>query len=290
MIGAYGIEKHQLIEKKRHRMKQLIKQPSFLFLLCFVVLLLSPTLFSHEFHEISQDSLSYNYNKNSTVTLPIADHTYNSNKTKLSFGMRIRPVRETFTYSERSNAQPDWSNTSVEDFQEYFQDIKPAEILENYELYLLAEFRAFLKTLLGYKKHIQKKYKTLLKRKKFTHFLAKLWSKIRGTTSPSRIQNFIKKMHDELVQEEKQINQLHHLYRTYKNCQPSYVKHSQLVSQRMRALQQSFEKDLQYSLVKNNWSDADPIFIDTFNLASSTLDLNGIPIQHALQKEFHDIA
>jgi len=105
------------------------------------------------------------------------------------------------------------------------------------------------------------------------------------------MQNFIKKMHDELVQEEEQVNQLLHLYSAYKDCQPSYVKHSQLVSQRIHASQQSLEKDLQHStLGSSNWFDVDSIFIDSFNLDGSTFDLTGTPVQHFLQREFHDIA
>ena len=256
-------------------MKQLIKQPFSWFISCLIILLFPSALFS------------YGYDDSRTARITFTNQTH---KPKLSFGVRVRPAGETPTYSERSNAWLDWSNTSAEDFQEYFQDIKPAKILNNYELYPLAKFRAFLKTLLGYKKHIQKQHKTLFKRKKFTHFLAKVWAKIRETSSPSRMQNFIQQMHHELVRKEEQINQLRHLYSAYKNCQPSYIKHSQLVSQRMCASQQSLEKDLQHLLVKSNWSDVDPIFIDTFNLANSSFDLNGTPIQHALQKEFHDIA
>jgi len=258
--------------------KQLIKQPFFWFVSCLIILLFPPVLFS------------YDYDENPQVKIIFTDHAHDSSKTNLSFGMRIRPIEQTSTYSEQSNALPDWSNTSTKDFQEYFQDVKPAKIFNNYELYPLAEFRAFLKTLLGYKKHILSKHKGLFKRSGFTHFLAKVWAKIRGTSSPSHMQNFIQQMHHELVQKEGQINQLHRLYSTYEDCQPSYIKHSQLVSQRMHSSQQSLEKDLQHSLVKSNWSDVDPIFIDTFNLDGNTFDLNGTPIQHVLQKGFHDIA
>ncbi len=271
-------------------MKQLIKQPFLWFSLYLIILLFPSILFSYNYDESSQNLFSYNYNDNPTVKVIFIDHAHNSKEPKLSFGVRIRPIGETFTYSQQSNIPPKWSNTSTQDFQEHFQDIKPAEIIENYELYPLAEFRAFIKTLFGYKKHILKKHGELFKRSGFTHFYAKLWSAVRSITSPSHVQNFIKKMHDELLQEEKQINQLHHLYSAYEDCQPSYVKHSQLVSQRMCALQQSLEKDLQHSFGKSNWSDVDPIFIHTFNLANSSFDLNGIPIQHVLQKEFHDIA
>lgn len=238
-----------------NRMEQLIKQLFCWFVFFYVVLLFSPTLFSYEFGKISQDLFSYNYNERLTEKVTFIDYTNNSNEPRLSFGVGIRPVEQTFTYSEQSNVSPDWSNTSAEDFQECFQDIKSAEILENYDLYSLAEFRAFIKTLLGYKKHIQKKDKELCKRSGFTHFLAKLWSAVWGISSPSHMQNFIKKMNDELVQKAQQINQLRHLYSTYTDYQPSYIKHSQLVSQRIRALQQSLNKDLQHSFGKNNWSD-----------------------------------
>jgi len=269
-------------------MKQLIKQPFFWFLFYFVALLLPPTLFSREFRKISQNLSSYDYDENPPVKVIFVNHAHNSNKLSLSIDMR--PVDPTFTYSEQWSAAPDWSNTSAEGFQEYFQDTKPAKILNKYELYSLAEFRAFLKTLLGYKKHIQKKHTELVKRSRFTHFWAKLWSAARDTTSPSHMQNFIKKMYDELVQKEEQINQLQRLYHAYKDCPPLSVKHSQLVSQRMHASQQSLNKNLQHSSDKNNWFDVDPIFIDSFNLDRSTFGLTGTPVQHFLQEEFHDIA
>jgi len=104
------------------------------------------------------------------------------------------------------------------------------------------------------------------------------------------MQFFIHKMHKELVEKEKQINQLRHFYSEYKDCQRPSIKHSQLVSQRMHTSEQSLNRDLQHSLGKSNWSDVDPTFVHTFNLANSTFDLNGTPIQHVLQKEFHDIA
>ncbi len=271
-------------------MRQFIKQTPFWFVLYLIILLFPPDLFSREFRIIPQDPPSYNRDENPTIKAIFIDHFYNSNEPRLSFGVVVRPVEQASTYFEQSNTSPDWSNSSTQDFQKYFQDIKPAKIFNNYELYPLAEFRTFLKTFLGYKKHILKKHEELLKRKKFTHFLAKVWAKIRDTSSSSHMKNFIQQMHNELVQEEEQINQLQQLYSTYKDCQPSYVKHSQLVSQRMHASQQSLEKNLQHSLVKSNWSDVDPIFIDTFNLNGNTFDLSGTPIQHTLQKEFHDIA
>jgi len=132
-----------------------------LFLLYFIILPLPLVLFS------------YNYDKSLQARIIFTDNAHNLSRAKLSFDFVIKPVEQTSTYSKQSNASPDWSNTSTEDFQEYFQDIKPAKILNNYELYPLAEFRAFIKTLLGYKKHIHKKYKELLKRSGFTHFLAK---------------------------------------------------------------------------------------------------------------------
>jgi len=58
----------------------------------------------------------------------------------------------------------------------------------------------------------------------------------------------------------------------------------------MHASKQSLNRDLQHSFGKSNWSDVDPIFIDTFNLDRSTFNLNGTSVQHVLQKEFHDIA
>jgi len=267
-----------------------VKQPFFCFLLYLIILLLPAILFSHKFHGILQDLPSYDYDVNPTAKVTFINRTHNSNKPKMSFSVRIRSIEQTPTYFVQSNASLDWSHTSAQGFQEYFQDIKPAKILNNYELYPLIEFRVFLKTLLGYKKHIQDKHKKLLKKSGFAHFWEKVWAKMQGTSSPSHMQNFIKKMHDELVQKKEQINQLCHLCSTYGDCQPSYVKHSQLVLQRMHASQQSLEKNLQHSLVKSNWSDVDPIFIDTFNLDSSAFDLNGTPIQHLLQKEFHDIA
>jgi len=249
-----------------------------LFLLYFFILLFPPALFS------------YDYGESPTAKVTLTNQAHNSSKPRLSFGIVIKPVEQTSTYSEQSNISPDWSNTSAENFQEYFQDIKPAKILNNYELYPLAEFRAFIKTLLDYKKHIQKKHKELLKRSGFTHFFAKAWAKIQATSSLSHMQSFIHKMHKELVKKEKQINQLRHLYSEYKDCQPSNIRHSQLVLQRMHASEQSLNRDLQHSLGKSNWSDVDPTFVNTFNLANSTFDLNGTPIQHVLQKEFHDIA
>ncbi len=132
-------------------MKQLIKQSFFWLVSCFIVLLFPSVLFS------------YDYDESRTARITFTDHIY---KPRLSFDIVIRPVEQTSIYSEQPNACPDWSNTSTQNFQKYFQDIKPAKILANYELYPLAEFRAFLKTLLGYKKHILKKHEELLKRKK----------------------------------------------------------------------------------------------------------------------------
>jgi len=166
-------------------------QPPFLFLLYFFILLFSPALFS------------YDYGESPTAKITFTNHAHNSSRAKLSFNFVIKPVEQTSTYSKQSNASPDWSNTSTEDFQEYFEDIKPAKILNNYELYPLAEFRAFIKTLLGYKKHIHKKHKELLKRSGFTHFFAKAWAKIQATSSSSHMQSFIHKMHKELVKKEK---------------------------------------------------------------------------------------
>jgi len=164
----------------------------------------------------------YRYDKIPQVILPVTNHDSHLNKTRRGFRCSIRPSRQTSIYSEQSNYSSKLSNASAEDFQEYFQDIKPAEIFEHYDLYSLAEFRVFIQTLFGYKKHIQNKHKKLLKRSGFTHFWAKVWAKMRATRSPSHMQHFIQQMHDELVEKEKQINQLRHLYSAYKDCQKSY--------------------------------------------------------------------
>jgi len=112
-------------------MKQLIKRPFFWLLFYFIVLLLPPTtLFSREFRKISPDFSSCHYDKNPPTKITFTGHDHSSSEAKLSWNYSIRPVDSAFTYSDQSNAWPDWSNTSMEDFQEYFQDIKPAKNTE----------------------------------------------------------------------------------------------------------------------------------------------------------------
>ena len=88
---------------------------------------------------------------------------------------------------------------------------------------------------------------------------------------------------------EQQLHQLSSLYKSWKNYQLSY-KQIQRLPQRICALKQSLNTDLQCSPYKSNWSHIDPTFIQEFSIDSSRFDLNGSKLQHVLQKEFHDIA
>jgi len=87
-----------------------------------------------------------------------------------------------------------------------------------------------------------------------------------------------------------QLNQLSNLCSTCKKYRIPHTNQNKRLSQRIRSLQQSFNENLKCSLYKSNWSDIDSVFIHEFNLDRSLFDLNGIKFQHALQKEFHDIA
>jgi len=86
------------------------------------------------------------------------------------------------------------------------------------------------------------------------------------------------------------LNQLSSLRRIYRKYQKLHTTQSKRLLQRTRALKQSLNENLKCSSYKSNWFDIDPVFIQAFNLNSSTFDLNGIKFQHVLQKEFHDIA
>jgi len=259
-----------------------------------IILLLPLSLFSREFYKNFQN-FSYHNNKISQAMLTFTSQTNNISLGQVRSGLNcsIKPGRQISTYSEwsdasveYSNASPELSDTPVEWFQEYFKGVNPAKTFKEYKRYQFPGFRAFIKTLVGYKKHTKEQHKKLLSRGRLNHFLAKIFV----ASSPSNAQEFIQQMANELVQLEQQLNRLSRLYSEYKDYQTSDVKHSQLVSQRMCALQQSLDKDLQHSLDKNNWSDVNPTFTQEFNLDNSTFDLNGTPIQHVLQKEFHDIA
>jgi len=258
-----------------------------------IILLLPLSLFSREFYKNFQN-FSYPYNKIPQAMLTFTSQTNNgisSGRVRNGFSCAIRPSRQAPTYSEwsndsveHSNFLPELSDASAEWVQEYFQGVEPAKIFREYKRYKFPGFRVFIKTLVFYKKHIEEQHKTLLKRSRFVHCFAKFFN------TPSYAKKFIQQMYNELVQLEQQINQLHSSCKSYKDYQTSDVKHSQLVSQRMRASQQSLDNNLQHSLGKNNWSDVNPTFIQEFNLDNNTFDLNGTPIQHVLQKEFHDIA
>ena len=82
---------------------------------------------------------------------------------------------------------------------------------------------------------------------------------------------------------------LSNLRSTYKKYRKLHTNYCKRLSERIRALQQSLSENLQCSLQKTNWSNINPTFVHAFNLNSSTFDLNGIQLQHVLQKEFRDI-
>jgi len=89
---------------------------------------------------------------------------------------------------------------------------------------------------------------------------------------------------------EQLLNQLCNVYNIPERGRRPSTRHSQRLLQRISALKQSLNTNLQCSLYKSNWSDVDPAFIQEFNVDSSSIDLNGTKIQYVLQKEFHDIA
>ncbi len=275
-------------------MKQLIKQLFFYFL-SLISISLPQTLSSYSRAKVLQAKIHFSDSNNS--------------RTKTLF-------RNPSYHSFESSHQTDlvYSHAPAIYFQKRFQDIKPAKILTYFDYYKYPGFIEFIKTLPRYKEHIEVAHNILSDRWWIIDFPAKFFS---GTKSS--VKEIIQQLYDE-VQKEK-IHQLSSLDSLdtdcqtsdvedsqlvsqpmdsleqspndnlqHTDCQTSDVKHSQLVSQRKDALEQSLDDNLQHSLYKSNWSDVDPTFIQEFNLDSCTCDLNGTKIQHALQKEFHDIA
>ena len=284
-------------------MRQLIKRLLFYFLLLNSISLpqvlasrsCSETKpFSHPYYGISQAELNFS-------------DSLNNSRTKVKVRVRY-PSYRPFESSHQTHAPAKY-------FQKHFQDIKPAKILTYFNYYEFLGFREFIKTLPGYKEHIEVAHNILSSRWRIIDWTAKFFP---GTKSSAK--EIIKKMYNELEQEKK-INQLNSLDSPntdcqvsevehsplvsermdtleqplndnfqHTDCQTSDIKHSQLVSQRRDALEQSLNDNLEHSLYKSDWSDVDPTFIQEFNLDSSTIDLNGTTIQHVLKKEFHDIA
>jgi len=65
---------------------------------------------------------------------------------------------------------------------------------------------------------------------------------------------------------------------------------SSYIADRLKALEQSYDTNFQRSLHYTSWSDVPCEFRQQFSLDNIETSINGTAIQHALQREFHDIA
>ena len=256
-------------------MNQLIKQ--LFYFLSLISISLPQTLSSYNYKPSS-----HRYYETPEVEVTWSASSNNSKKnTKPPDHLRDRSHGRKVAKNKRLDRE------SAEYFQQRSKNEKPAKIFKRYQDYKVPVFREYIKTLPGFKKHIQKVHKELSGRWWITHRLAKIFV----ASSPSHVKEHIQQLYDESMQDEQLVNQVPRLYFTYRDGQTSNVKQ---LPQRMNALNQSLSKlskePLQRSLYESNWSDVDHAFIKKFNLASSIFDLNGIPIQNSLQKEFYDIA
>lgn len=132
---------------------------------CFLLifLLLPQILVSYNYNEILQGSFFHNEDKTRQVIFSFFGQTDNSRRTDPSFDYKIRFVQ---LIPAPIDSIPVCQHTSAEWFKQSFRYMKPSKILENHLLYKFSGFRAFIKTLSGYKEHIQKVKKKLLDRKK----------------------------------------------------------------------------------------------------------------------------